>query len=116
MKPALTAEEWAELEVEWESEDRAGGWAHVESMPEDQTDVYVGAFGEDGVAIAGSYVRRHALAALCLHGQPFGFTRADMLELHVAIGSLESRSGAGQEDELRDLADRLSALLPPEEA
>lgn len=47
----------------------------------------------------------HALAALCLHGQPFGFTWEDVRVLreqfHVNL--------------LQDLADRIAALLPPEE-
>lgn len=81
MKPALTAEEWGNVDLP------------VADTPES----------------------RHATAALCLHGQPFGFTREDVIMLRAARLRLD---GEEQEDawdkSLDSLADRIEALLPPE--
>lgn len=49
---------------------------------------------------------RHALAALCLHGQPFGFTQEDVDAVLVAADEADM-------DELQSVADRIEALLPP---
>jgi hypothetical protein len=52
----------------------------------------------------------HELAALALHGQPFGFTYADVGNLRMAAELVGSpRAGAL----LLDLAERIAALLPP---
>lgn len=56
---------------------------------------------------------RHALAALALHGQPFGFTREDVAALWFVIQEREGLVGAPQHT-LRSLAERIEALLPPE--
>ena len=54
-----------------------------------------------------------ALSALCLHDQPFGFTREDVEVLTDAVGSVySSMEGSAK---LLSLADRIEALLPPEE-
>jgi hypothetical protein len=51
---------------------------------------------------------RAALAALALHGQPFGFTHDDVRALRrLADGPSEAAR------RLRDIAARLEALLPP---
>ena len=60
---------------------------------------------------------RHAIAATALHGQPFGFTREDvaLLREHFTwdvtcdVSEGAARSGTS-------LADRIEALLPPEDA
>lgn len=66
---------------------------------------------------------RHALAALALYGQPYGFTRDDAVAcFHAAalIAYPEERELtpglARLSDRLVDLARRIEALLPPEEA
>jgi hypothetical protein len=51
---------------------------------------------------------RHALAALALHGQPWGFTAADVNMLH------DASTGSPWHAELLALAAKLAALLPPE--
>lgn len=59
--------------------------------------------------------RRHAVAALCLYGQPFGFTREDAEILREYADEIEdgfTRRGAT----LRSMADRIAALLPPEQS
>lgn len=93
VKPALTPDEWANelseagtllaARLEW-----AGDEAGI----------------DDGLS-------RHALAALCLHGQTFGFTRADT----EALESMMRYDATPDEvARCRSLASRLSALLPPE--
>ena len=75
---------------------------------------------DDSWAVTLPAGRRHALAALCLHGQPFGFTR----EMCEAIRELVRRLGAVDPDlghvfmigEALETADRIEALLPPEDA
>ena len=60
---------------------------------------------------------RHALAALALHGQPFGFTWADVDRVRRAI-IMERYEAVPDSDERRaldDIAARLADLLPPRE-
>ena len=99
MKPALTPEEWT-----WEDIDLT--WTEF--------------FLHDGELVQHTedckpmiISRRDAIAALCLHGQPFGFTREDVLQLKRTM----CRCGhdAGENPTLRNLADRIEALLPPEQ-
>lgn len=107
IKPALTAEEWAgvctvgrPMEV-W---GKAGG-------------------GGLGVVVNGLLdpSDRHALAAHCLNGQPFGFTREDVKWLHHAAAHAKPAPPEYRQlsDEIvaiyLDLADRIEALLPPED-
>lgn len=94
IKPALTPEQWERREASFFGinmrleEDGVGfGVADCETIFDDE--------------------ERHALAALCLHEQPFGFTRDDVDELWSAI--------ANGWDGLKSLADRIEALLPPGE-
>ena len=53
---------------------------------------------------------RHGAAALCLHEQPFGFTRKDVKTLRAADPAF------GDCGILHAIADRIEALLPPENA
>jgi hypothetical protein len=53
---------------------------------------------------------RHGIAAFALWGQPFGFTREDVAELRM----LATRNYEIDPEALRSLAERISALLPPE--
>jgi len=57
--------------------------------------------------------RRHALAALCLRGQSFGFSSKDVGALRR---ELEYNHGIREVETLQSLVDRIGALLPPEEA
>lgn len=56
---------------------------------------------------------RHAAAALCLHGQPFGFTWKDVDALRWALEFVMPPDGDDRSLALRSLADRVGALLPP---
>lgn len=100
IKPALTAEEWAV-----ETMDGLGTrltWAAKEAGVNDE-------------------VSRHALAALALYGQPFGFTHEDVELLHrggeaivslAAEGYGDQREANAASDRMGQLADRIAALLP----
>ena len=96
IKPALTPEKWRE----------ALRWAPQRVLCDFGPPVGVH-YVEESV--------RHALAALALHGQPFGFAREDVATLRSWIWQ-DDAVGAGfaMRDRLVSLADRIAALLPPE--
>ena len=108
VKPALTPEEWASTTVErWHILiESYGECLDIESDDQDSP----GAFGIG----TSDTEARHALAALCLHGQPFGFTREDV-DL-CAVASMEAEDGDCPAEAARwqSLADRIASLLPPE--
>jgi hypothetical protein len=94
-QPALSAEEWAQhLVKDWLLEMR------LEVL-----------FGIDFTRERS----RHAIAALALHCQPFGFTEEDV-RLLDGLGrdtSLLTFPVEELDSRLRSLASRISALLPP---
>lgn len=111
IEPALTPEEWAarrwvrpqgqELVVS------ATGGANVEILE-------IGT--EDGPDWQLFNEERHPVAALALHGQPFGFTWKDVdllrdADLHVdwPDGVVADRTRVA----IDGLADRIAAMLPP---
>lgn len=110
IRPALTAKEWAD-----ESMDRQSPYApyapyDIEAIP---NDIEVVCVDDGALCVSGEHMfnsaDRHALASLALHEQSFGFTHDDCALLRsIARSSYESI-------ELRDLADRIEALLPPRE-
>lgn len=102
IKPAMSAEEWEHR--------GAPGAAWI-----DERGDLLQAHDEYDAPIE----RRHALAALALYGQPFGFTRADVNLLEDVARRDEGEYGPDEGDPgyptaLRDLADRIAALLPSE--
>lgn len=99
--PALTPEEWRKLAVSRGGfyADLSGDWQN--GIPTDT--LFVGS-PESAVAVS----PRHALAALALHGQPFGFTREDVANLRWVACQRMPRAAA-----LNQIADRIEALLPP---
>ena len=113
MKKALSEEEWARKSKAGHSD--RGFWQAVSI----QSDGRVATSDTEGFAASGDM--RHALAALCLHGQPFGFTQYDVNCLRVVatysrtIGDafLHHPDGSSRANKLDDLADRIEALLPP---
>ena len=59
----------------------------------------------------------HAVAAMALYGQKFGFTREDVQLLRTGLQSYASPGWGGEADRshrLENLAQRIAALLPPE--
>lgn len=63
----------------------------------------------------------HGVAALCLYGQPFGFTQEDVTALRAFIASAREYIGPPERqtewtrraDVLDSIADRIASLLPP---
>jgi hypothetical protein len=115
MKPALTPEEWRkEYLNRYDEGSDSGcypdgskaerGWTVMRGAGQ----VFVGVADKDAPCMVGlGPTVNHAMAALCLHDQPFGFTREDVWELRYL---------QFHHKELQDLADRIEALLPPEDA
>lgn len=63
--------------------------------------------------------KRHAVAAIALHGQPFGFTHDEEALLEEQAKFYEHRGFAGDAQvtaRIRRLLEKISALLPPREA
>ena len=95
IKPALTPDWWERIPD--------GG---VEPKP----------LGNDWMALDGWPVKltRHALAALCLYGKPFGFTPEDVELLRNAALDADASDYRGADAAaFDDLAARIAALLPP---
>lgn len=112
IKPALTPQQWADL----------NGSCYFVGSSEF---VYEDGELEDGISISAATVHvdlpkddRHGIAALCLHGQPFGFTREDVRRLREypdLYGGLQRTCVEAEWQQFVDsLADRTEALLPPE--
>jgi len=60
--------------------------------------------------------KRHAVAAIALHKQPFGFTREDEVLLEEQARFFEHRAFPGDAEivaRIRALLKKISALLPP---
>lgn len=102
--PALTPDEWRNL-----SASRTDGVnAHDLSIKDYRSGLVWLNVGEQSVRVD-DRPSMHAIAALALHEQPFGFSRADVEALrHIA--SDEPKLAPA----LVNLADRIAALLPPE--
>jgi len=129
IKPALTPAEWASQQIRRRGEEvsyvKIGvpRPCVVEGYTRDDEDFDCG-----DVDLAWPETR-HAVAAVCLHGQPFGFTRDDVGLMLLARdagrivtdepGGVPRYAGRpltfGEHNRLRDLADRIEALLPPDE-
>lgn len=97
--PALTPKEWKSL-------DTADAFVQDGDLV-----VRTGWGSEDG----STPVNQHALAALALHQQPFGFTRADVELLDEAWCAVMGYHSGSAENaaRLQLLRDRIAALLPP---
>jgi hypothetical protein len=95
IKPALTEWEWrvAKLAI-------AGKMVPTKQVP-----------GYDLVDSVRRPEKKHAIAALCLHDQPFGFDWTDVDVLREAADSPDLPNGGYYES----LADRIAYLLPPRE-
>lgn len=105
--PALTPEEWATGVVAGDEDEESASIADgavICSGPSPDDEFVWGSAMFTGP-------RRHALAALALHGQSFGFTWEDVDALRDAADSPDLTGGWLYED----LADRIAALLPPRE-
>lgn len=109
--PALTAEEWKEGHLGRPGFIRDGTHALLA-----ENTVRITAMDDDGTDVDG--IDRHALAALCLYSQPFGFTHyeANILETIVPVIEQLDRHGDGNRDPvLLGIIAKIRALLPPRE-
>lgn len=71
-----------------------------------------------GVDWSGYKMTRQQIAALALHGQPFGFTREDVENIREVCFIVSAEFDNGSERDSRSkallsLAARIEALLPP---
>lgn len=134
IEPALTPEEWAsQREGRWVTESVArehGGFGAGELRHDLFTRMWYDSVEgvrvtveqetgyEEDITIP--HAAYHALAALCLHGQPFGFTREMAAALEMCVRNFDGvdiedaqyHEGAG--DLAREAIARIAALLPPE--
>jgi len=105
VEPALTAEEWV---------DNTSARSDWSVTPYHDTPFVNWFEGNHGSCLA---VSQHALVALALHGQPFGFTREDAELVRDCIGMEWDRGERDEMDALKkrleSLAARIEALLPP---
>jgi hypothetical protein len=122
MKTALTPQEWEELRAGranleiWDDPHPGSGILGVEDQSEDAPRGYARVHPD----------ARHALAALALHDQAFGFTWEDVDRLREAVNDIDFSHIADPEQRklmeldtrvmrawMLDLADRVADLLPP---
>jgi hypothetical protein len=80
LTPALTPEQWAAKRYEWNGTTKRQ-WESV-NVGDDGAEVFVG--GEYDFGGVKQPATRHALAALCLYGQTFGFTWEDVRLLRLS--------------------------------
>lgn len=119
--PALTPEQWEARDYRQVARE-LDRWAQTQpGATDDDTTEYVAKLGLSGsgsvIVMSRAHERvlvpppaRAPLAALALVEQPFGFTPADVRAvLQAAERAEDARAAAG----LRDLGQRLQALLPP---
>jgi hypothetical protein len=124
IRPALTPEEWKALR--WRANKEVGGGPET-AMDEVGCDVQRDSTNyldfEWSDLKCDPRELRHALAALALHGQPFGFTRQDVQMLLARAGDVEAEErdlsplspiASEVAPAYRNLAARIAALLPPE--
>lgn len=122
-KPALTPEEWEQERGDGGICRREGVSAEFYAYRPFGTGVVVGITGEPGIMIPDEH--GHAVAALLLHEQAYGFTQLDVVRLQaVADATFLNAEGTSNQDKawvmrevaknVRSIADRIEALLPPE--
>ena len=102
IKPALTAEEWARegTRAIADRDDYARFRSALDALTE-----------YDSTSFRTRSEMRRAVAAHALHCQPFGFTQMHVDELR---GGADAMDGTFLAICMRDIADRIAALLPPE--
>lgn len=119
VKPALTAEQWKELlftDGDSQVELYNRGPMHVLRVR--------GLHGEYSLnhSVYTTPNAGHAVAALALHAQPYGFTWDDvdtligMAEWLEATMDVDPGQTVPRAERARDIATRITALLPPREA
>ncbi len=119
--PALTPEQWEARDYR-QSARELDSWAKAQGAAgEDDATEYVAKLGLSGDGSVLAMNRAHdrvlvppparaALAAFALADQPFGFTPADV---RTVLEAVERTEDEGVATALRDLGQRIQALLPP---
>ena len=119
--PALTPEQWKARDYRQVARE-LDNWAKTQgSTAEDDATEYVAKLGLSGSGSVIVMNRAHdrvlippparaPLAAFALAEQPFGFTPADV---QAVLQAAERTEDAGAAAGLRDLGQRIQALLPP---
>lgn len=111
VKPALTASEWAgdDRVILSTTSPKLGFWVDADISDEG---IRLSVHGPKDFTLPSE--SRHALAALALYQQPYGFTREDVEQLRQ-LAIRDSRTYCLPEDHFGwRIADRIAALLPPE--
>ncbi len=106
MKPALTPDEWAGGETAWPI-------VALQTTKDGPVRVWDGITEAESESVEVPDKYRHALAALCLHDQLFGFTREDVEWLRLMVLDMKDLRAPANARKSADLADRIEALLPP---
>ena len=125
IKPALTPEEWTNKYLNRYDVDSVEGtfpdgsksergWTVSDTMGQ----IFIGVSERGPPCMIGLVSTvHHPLAAFCLHGQPFGFTREDAACHRGYASALRKEGGptSAIESWHASMADRIEALLPPDE-
>ena len=122
VKPALTAEEWVGTKC-FDNRTTGSGRGFIEFGT-----IKLLEYANDGGVWNGLHIYRkgsllcnvnapnlNALAAFCLHGQPFGFTWEDVDDSRQAAYVARTSYRGVEAARYDSLADRIEALLPPKE-
>ena len=119
--PALTPEQWEARDYR-QSARELDSWAKTQGgAAQDDATEYVAKLGLSGTGSVIAMNRAHdrvlvppparaALAALALAEQPFGFAPADV---QAVLEAAERAEGEAPADALRNLGQRIQALIPP---
>jgi hypothetical protein len=122
--PALTPDQWEARDYR-QSARELDTWAKTQGgAAQDDTTEYVAKLGLSGTGSVVAMNRAHdrvlippparaALAALALAEQPFGFTPADV---QAVVEAAERAEGEAPVAALRNLGQRIQALMPPASA
>lgn len=116
IQPALTPNEWerqylivqAETYGEDDMPSYGQGAAEIHAGPDY---LYITEHQYPRYAVIDTPQQRHALAALALHMQPFGFTPRDVQELQMVAEYVSRRFAPSLG--ILSIAERIAALLPP---
>ena len=125
---ALTAGEWSEMrryghlsrqcfDSPWDDDEAKHGVSEISASADS---LHLTSHQHGRYATFDAPGDRHALAALCLHEQPFGFRRDDVEGLRELAKQYDDDADNYEITGpaavwLTSLADRIEALLPPEE-
>ena len=113
MKPALSAEEWEADEVHRDTGVKYCSNFISRKDPNGHESPFI-CIDDGGEAQWLPHSYYHPMAALCLHGQPFGFTREDVKTLYYVARTLQFHTNL-LDERLLNLSDRIEALLPPKQ-